>query len=62
MDDKEREEPVVFPVKCKTWKEVHDIQEKYLKPVRYGPKGQPIYNWNELAKLVIFPDAEQETR
>ena len=44
-----------FPVACKTWNEVDEIVRKYLKPVRFGPKGQPIYEYAEVTKLVIFP-------
>ncbi|HEY3322772.1 MAG TPA: hypothetical protein VGP72_20120 [Planctomycetota bacterium] len=44
-----------FPVRCKTWAQVEEIQRQYLKPVRYGPKGQPIYDFEEVARYVIFP-------
>ena len=44
-----------FPVACKTWQEVEEIQRKYLKPVRFGPKGQPIYDHAEVVRYVIFP-------
>jgi len=50
---------VKFPVVCKSWDEAARILERYLKPVRYGPKGQPIYSHKEASKLVILP-AEPE--
>ncbi len=46
---------IEFPIRCKTWKEVEEIKRKYLKPVKYGPKGQPIYDHTEVMKYVIFP-------
>ena len=46
---------VKFPVVCKTWAEADAIIRKYLKPVRFGPKGQPIYDHAEVTKLVILP-------
>jgi hypothetical protein len=46
---------IKFPVVCKSWDEVDTIVRKYLKPVRFGPKGQPIYDHAEVTKLVIFP-------
>ena len=44
-----------FPVVCKTWREVEEIKRQYLKPLRYGPKGQPIYDHAAVARYVIFP-------
>lgn len=44
-----------FPVACKTWQEVEEVKRQYLKPVRFGPKGQPIYDYEEVSRYVIFP-------
>jgi len=44
-----------FPIVCKTWKEVEAAKKKYLKPVRFGPKNQPIYDHDEVAKLIVAP-------
>ena len=44
-----------FPIACKTWKQVEEIKRKYLKPVRNSPKGQPIYDLDEVARYIIFP-------
>ena len=44
-----------FPVVCKTWGEAAKIIRKHLKPACYGPKGQPIYDHEEVRKLVILP-------
>ena len=44
-------------VKLHTWDEVEAYKAKHLKLVAYGPKGQPIYNGDEVAALNIqFPD------
>ena len=51
---------VQFPVACKTWAEVDEIKRKYLKPIRFGPKGQPIYDHDEVARHVIFPIGESQ--
>jgi len=47
-----------FPIACKTWAEVEEIKKQYLKPVRFGPKGQPIYDHDEVARYIIFPKDE----
>ena len=45
------------PVRLKTDEEVKAYLAQHLKPVRYGPKGQPIYAHEDLAKLnVLFRD------
>ena len=45
------------PVRLKTDEEVRAYLAAHLKPVRYGPKGQPIYAHADLANLnVLFPD------
>lgn len=44
-----------FPIHCKTWAEVEEVKKKYLKPVAFGPKGQPIYDLEETAKYTVFP-------
>lgn len=47
------------PVLLKTPAEVREYLAKHLKPVRYGPKGQPIYSHEERMKLnaIFYPDA-----
>jgi len=47
-----------FPIRCKTWQQVEEIKRKYLKPKRYGPKGQPIYDLDEVTRYVVFPSDE----
>ena len=43
--------------RLKTWDEVEEYMAKHLKPVGHGPKGQPIYDYKEAAKLNIhYPD------
>ena len=47
-------------VKLKTWAEYRQYLATHLTPSSYGPKGQPIYNAEDVAKLDIqYPD-EQE--
>jgi hypothetical protein len=44
-------------VKLRTWKEVEKYKAKHLKPKGYGPKGRPIYDFEEVCKLNIeYPD------
>ena len=44
-------------VKLNTWQEVAEYKAKHLKPRGYGPKGQPIYDFDEVCKLNIrYPD------
>jgi hypothetical protein len=52
---KRASEPRKFPIACKTWQEAEEIKRRYLKPVRFGPKGQPIYDHDEVARYVVFP-------
>jgi hypothetical protein len=43
--------------RLKNWDEVEEYMAKHLKPVGFGPKGQPIYDYAEAAKLNIhYPD------
>ena len=45
------------PVRLKTRAEVRAYLAAHVKPVRYGPKGQPIYALADIAKLnVLFRD------
>ncbi len=45
------------PVHLKTWDEVDAYYKKHLKPIRLGPKGQPIYRHEDVMALnVILPD------
>ncbi len=45
-----------LPIRCKTWREVEELREKFgIKPVRYGPKGQPIWDLAEVEKYIILP-------
>lgn len=47
--------PDEAPLLLKTGQEVREYLAAHLTPVRYGPKGQPIYAHEDLAKLnVIF--------
>jgi hypothetical protein len=44
-------------VKLRTWDEVEQYKAKQLKPRGYGPKGCPIYDFDEVCKLNIeYPD------
>ena len=45
-----------LPIRCKTWKEVERVKKRYLKPVGFGPMGQPIYDYDEVLKYVVFPE------
>jgi hypothetical protein len=43
----------------KTWSELREYLSAHLKPVRRGPKGQPIYAQKDLESLnIILPDEE----
>lgn len=45
------------PVHLKTWKEARAYLDEHLTPVRFGPKGQPIYSHEDIEKLdIILPD------
>ena len=45
------------PIKLKTWNEYREYLAQHLTPSSYGPKGQPIYRAEEIAKLDIqYPD------
>jgi uncharacterized OB-fold protein len=45
------------PVRLKTREEVSTYLAKHLKPVRFGPKGQPIYALKDIENLnVLFPE------
>lgn len=47
------------PLRLKNSEEMRAYLASHLTPVRYGPKGQPIYAHRDLATLnVIFPDVE----
>ena len=47
------------PVRMKTWSELSAYLAKHLKPVRRGPKGQPIYSHEEMESLnIIWPDED----
>ncbi len=47
------------PVRLKTWSELREYLAKHLKPVRRGPKGQPIYAQKDLESLnIIWPDED----
>ena len=37
--------------KLRSWDEVAEIKAKYLKPVRIGPQGDPIYSGKDVALL-----------
>jgi hypothetical protein len=53
LKDVEEEKPVIL----KTRKEVSEYLAKHLKPVDFGPKGQPIYAMADLENLnVVFPE------
>ncbi|HLX62750.1 MAG TPA: hypothetical protein VKX17_15845 [Planctomycetota bacterium] len=44
-------------VRIKTWRDAGAYFKKHLKPVRYGPKGQPIYSRKDIDSLnVILPE------
>jgi len=44
-------------VKLLTWEEVEQYKAKHLKPRGFGPKGRPIYDFDEVCKLNIeYPD------
>src|SRR5580700_4765301 len=51
---------VRFPIRCKTWAQVTELKRKYLKPVEFGPKGQPIYDHEAVMKLLILPKDRQQ--
>ena len=52
--------PPKGPIKLKTWEEVAKFKAKYLTPTGYGPKGQPIYSYQDMAKFdVIYPDEDE---
>ena len=45
------------PLRLKTHEEVEEYLARHLRPVRFGPKGQPIYALKDMEALnVIFPD------
>jgi hypothetical protein len=47
------------PVRLKSWSELEEDLAKHLKPVRRGPKGQPIYAQKDLEALnIILPDQD----
>jgi hypothetical protein len=35
-------------IKMRTWKEVEAYKARHLKPRGFGPKGRPIYDFNEV--------------
>ena len=41
------------PVVLKDWDEMAAYKAKHLKPVTYGPKGQPIYDHEQVKALNI---------
>ncbi len=43
------------PIRLRTWDEYSAYLAKHLKPVRRGPKGQPIYDAKEVSALNIIP-------
>ena len=47
------------PLLLRTGKEVREYLAAHLTPVRYGPKGQPIYAQKDIEKLnvILYPDA-----
>ena len=45
------------PLHLKTWREAGEYFKKHLTPVRFGPKGQPIYSGADIDALnVILPE------
>jgi len=45
------------PLHLKTRAEAYEYLRKHLKPVEFGPKGQPVYALEEVQALnVIFPE------
>ena len=42
------------PVRLKTGAEVREYLAAHLKPVRRGPKGQPIYAQKDIEKLNVI--------
>ncbi len=47
------------PIRLRTWDEYSAYLAEHLKPVRRGPKGQPIYDAKEVAALnIILPDSK----
>jgi len=45
------------PIRLKTRQEERDYLAKHLKPVGYGPKGQPLYAKEDIDALnIILPD------
>jgi len=44
----------VPPAQLKTWQEYSAYLAKHLKPVRFGPKEQPIYDAEQIATLNII--------
>lgn len=47
------------PVRCTSWEQYSQLVQKYCKPVRYGPRGRPIYDYAKVLKVCIPP---RETR
>ena len=44
-------------VKLQTWEEVARYKAEHLAPRGYGPKGRPIYDFDEVCKLNLdYPD------
>ena len=44
-------------VKLRTWEEVEHYKAKHLKARGHGPKGRPIYDFEEVCNLNIeYPD------
>ncbi len=45
------------PVYLRTREEVRTYLAAHLKPVRFGPKGQPIYSHEDIEKLnvILYP-------
>lgn len=51
------ESPEPEPVRLKTRQEERDYLALHLKPVGYGPKGQPLYAKDDIDALnIILPD------
>jgi hypothetical protein len=48
-------------LKLNTWDEFDTYLKKHLKPIKFGPKGQPIYSYDDMLKLdIIWPDEKEE--
>lgn len=57
--DKKIRKAAKTKVALKTWDAVARYKAKHLKPVGRGPKGQPIYAYDEVAALDIqYPDQD----